>query len=383
MKDEQFDEYIKSKLREEPVLTFGDNIDETINKAMKKAKKAKFRATRMIAAAIVFLGLGATATVLLQGQQDQPKMSQKNENIQANKEKLSQLAAVDVEREKERLVSEGYLVEAGSDLPEVSGPSSSALKDVRYTSTLKDYIYNSRSTVKGKVLGVKYIIGEHSAYTKAKFLVEESYSGLYKLGDIVTVVRAGAIITHYEMIIKEEIDKKFNIPEAELEQAKQKMVVVDNWGGEMIFPDESMILFIGDRVETDDLNDEAYYVSGPVVKFKGKEILIPDSRMEEGYIFEEFFFTKQLSVFVEKLASIVKEKENYSKEKAIEAAYNFLSEQDRQQITNLENSSVRFSSRGIYYKTPKNVIVVTFMLKNDQPLTVILKEEYQLYKITK
>jgi hypothetical protein len=391
MDDYQFDKLIKRKLREDPLIVPEANLDHLINKALQKVNRPKWKSFRILTAAIIVFGFLTTVSILLQREPEQAKKSQINTINKENEiEKAVKIAVVDINKEKTKLASEGYTVEPRTGLPEGYNGSSSALinRDMAYISTLKDVIYNTNSTIKGKVLGIKYFIHRNTAFTKAKILVEESYTGSYKPGDIVTIVKTGAIITHYEMIVMEGIDQKFNIPESELEQAKQKMVVHDNFQGEMVFPDETMIVFIGKKAETNEKNDEAYYVGEPIIKFHEEKILPPQSTgMEESYIFDEFSFTEQLDVLEDKIHKIAIEKEGFTYEKARKAALNSLLEQDKHQIINLDEATVRYSSQGAYLnaeKTPENVIIVTFELKNNRVMRVILSEkDYQLYKIVK
>jgi hypothetical protein len=391
MDDYQLDKLIKRKLREDPLIAPEANLDHLINNALQKANRPKWKSFRILTAAIIIFGFLTTVSILLQGEPEQVKISQLNMvNTENEIDKAVKVALVDIKTEKKKLANEGYTVEPRTGYPEGYNGSSSALinRDMAYISTLKDVIYNTNGTIKGKILGIKYFIHKNTAFTKAKILVEESYTGPYKPGDIVTIVKTGAIITHYEMIVMEGIDQKFNIPESELEQAKQKMVVHDNFQGEMIFPDETMIVFMGKKAETDEKNDEAYYVGEPLIKFHEGKILPPQSTgMEESYIFDEFFFTEQLDVLENKIHTIVKGKDSFTYEKARKAAFNYLLEQDKHQIINMDEALVRYSTQGTYLnaeKTPGNVIIVTFELKNNRVIRVILSEkDYQLYKIVK
>ena len=208
--------------------------------------------------------------------------------------------------------------------------------------------------------GIKYFVNNHFAYTKAKVLIKESYDRKYQTGEIVTVVKTGGIITHYEQIIKDEIDKKFNIPQAELEEAKKKLVVADNYDGILLFPSDQILIFLGERPGFEQAGVERYLISGPVIKFNGDEIRNKEEKTWDGpYVWEEFY-SDSLSGLEGRIRKVLEAKQNFSKEKARQAAYQALTDSQRQEVLDWETAVVLYHEKGLGVKTPEGTITVMF-----------------------
>jgi hypothetical protein len=295
------------------------------------------------------------------------------------------ISAAVVEQEKEKLAQEGYIVKHEGEFDDRVGGYGNF--DIAYFLTLKDVVYNSSSVSKGEVLGIKYFVNDNIAYTKAKVLITESYDQQYQAGDIVTVVKRGGIITHYEQIIKDEIDKKFNIPQAELEEAKKKMVIADNHDGNLLFPSDQILIFLGEMTKFDQAGVESYIMSGPVIKFNGDVIRNKvENAWESPYVLEEFY-GGSLSDLEGRIRKDLEAKQNFSKEKARKAAYQALTDSQRQEVLDLETAVVLYHEKGIYHveglgvKTPEATITVIFKTSKGGFTVYLVDDNYRVLKV--
>lgn len=292
---------------------------------------------------------------------------------------------VDTEEEKEKLAQEGYVTDPSALQleEEMESANTSKLADVAFFPTLKDFIFNSKSVIKGRVIGTKSFINETNrmAFTKAKVQVVNSYDGQYKKGQIVTVIKPGAIITHYQQIIKNGIDEKFDITEEELEAAKTKMVVADNYG-ELILPDDQVIAFVNEDVTQKQTGEGMLAIAGPIVKYKNQEIIseAKENYIEDPYSLKEFYSSYELSELENKIQTAMEEKKDYSKEQIRFIAYDALNEEEQKVIIDWESATVTYHSEGRYLngkKTPDETAVVTFRTQDENPIIIVIKEPSQ------
>lgn len=289
------------------------------------------------------------------------------------------VSAAVVEQEREKLAQEGYIVKREGEFDDTVGGYGNF--SLAFISTLKDVVYNSSGVSKGEVLGIKYFVNDHFAYTKAKVLITESYDQQYQAGDIVTVVKTGGIITHYEQIIKDEIDKKFNIPQAELEEAKKKMVIADNHDGNLLFPSDQILIFLGERPEFEPAGVESHFVSGPVIKFNGDVIRNKvENRWDGPYVWEEFY-SGSLSDLEGRIRKVLEAKQNFSKEKARQAAYQALTDSQRQEVLDWETAVVLYHEKGLGGKTPEGTITVMFKTLKGGFTVYLVDDNYRVLKV--
>lgn len=380
MDNNEFDLLIKSKIKEEKPLIEGNNIDEMIDKSIRRVKaerRFKFILNKpIIAASLFFIVASITITAI-----NENKMMIGNSEIVQEKGTEKSLAIVDITKEKEKLQQEGYIVSnkginIGQDISSVATAGNAANSSYpvdksiisnspvdydmssytsskkAYNMTLKNQVFSADYVLKGQVLGVNYFIDNIQTFTKAKILIEESYDNNLKSGDIITVYKFGGVITQYEFMILNGIDKKFNMSNDELEEAKKKMVVSDNYDGKLLYPDDNVILLLNktqDRPST--MKEGEYFASRTVVEYKDDEIIKPPYiKGESVYLNEiedadkEVYSYDKVSELEEKLKSDIEEKKNFSKDKAIQAAYNSLSEDDKKRFSNIYKSDVTYYS---------------------------------------
>jgi len=297
-------------------------------------------------------------------------------------------STVDVQKEKEKLAQEGYVIKREGENSQEHSDSSFALADIMYVSTLKDIVYNSKSASKGEVLGIKYFVASNFnnlAYTKAKVLITESYDQKYKAGDIITIIKTGGIITHYEQIVKDEIDKKFQIPQADLEESKHKLVVADNYDGNLLYPEDKIVFFDSQNPLFEEDGEDSSFIIGPVVKFSGDEILnkVKDKR-DVPFVWEEFY-SGSLSDLEGRIRQTVERKKSYSKDKAQQAAYQALNDTQRQAVLALESADVLYREKGIYeergIKTPDGTIQVIFKTSKGFITVDLVDDNYKVFGV--
>lgn len=351
MDNNEFDKLIRSKISKEKPLSQGSNIENTIDKAFKKAKgKSKFMFSfkKSLVAAMVFFIIGSISFRTIKNNPIIINGNMKEEIFRNSKEEL---AIVDITKEKEKLKQEGYIVSNDSiGVVEDSGSSASASK--AFFMTLKDQVFSADHVLKGQVLGVSYFISNNQAFTKAKVLVEESYDDTLKPGSIITVNKYGGIVTHYEFIIKEGIDKKFNMTKEELEETKKKSVVADNYDGKMLYPNDEIIVLLNKNFSTPtEFIKGEYSVTGTVVKYIEDEINKPEYMKDESTYFsesseneKEFYSSNKVMDLEEKLKTVLNEKKNFSKDTARQVAYDSLNEKDKKRIKNWEDAHVFYHS---------------------------------------
>lgn len=389
MDNNEFDRLIKNKVKEEKPLVEGNNIDEIINKSIKRVKckgRFKFIFSKSFVAAILFLIVSSITITAI----NENKMIIGNSEIVQEKGTEKSLAIVDVTKEKEKLHQEGYIVNKeeiniSQDISSVAtagnGASSSSPVDKGIDSTtsinaagnsnspvdnymgsnieackaynmiFKDQVFSADYVLKGQVLGVNYFVDNIQTFTKAKILIEESYDNNLKSGDIITVYKFGGVITQYQFMILNGIDKKFNMSNDGLEEAKKKMVVSDNYDGKLLYPDDNVILLLNktqDRPST--IKEGEYFVSRIVVEYKDDEIIKPPYIKGESVYFnnleyddnKEVYAYDKVSDLAEKLKSDIEEKKNFSKDKARQVAYDSLSEDDKKRFSNIDKSDVTY-----------------------------------------
>ncbi|MHC1685235.1 MAG: hypothetical protein AB6733_20240 [Clostridiaceae bacterium] len=394
MDNNEFDKLIKNKIKEELPVIAGNNIDDIIDNSFKKVKdknEFKFSFKKSLVAAMVFFIIGSISFRTIKNNPIIINGNMKEEIARNSKEEL---AIVDIAKEKENLKQEGYIVSKDSIvIAEDNGSSVSACK--AYSMTLKDQVFSSDHVLKGQVLGVSYFISNNQAFTKAKVLVEESYDDTLEPGSIITVNKYGGIITHYEFIIKEGIDKKFNMAKEELEETKKKSVVADNYDGKMLYPDDKIVLLINKNFSTPiDFIKGEYSVNGTIVKYKDSEIIKPDYMNNENLYYSEFsenekeFYVSSKFIDLEgKLKNTIDEKKNFSKEKVRKVAYVSLSEDDKKRIKNWEDAHVIYHSNVNFNENKKNIkeqIDVIFEV-NDRKANIFIymDSDYNIISIYK
>ncbi|MDC3412869.1 hypothetical protein NC797_03925 [Aquibacillus sp. 3ASR75-11] len=302
---------------------------------------------------------------------------------------------VDQEKEKEKLERNGYITDPSTleleNLTDNNRSSPKLTADILYFNTLKDIIFNSDSITKGKVIGIKSFINPENqmAYTKAKIRVVKSYDDKLSKGQMITVINPGAIITKYEQIKKEGIDEKFNISDAELEAAKNKLVVADNYG-ELMFPDDQVIVFTSARMMPGQSTQEALGISGPVIKYQDQALIMKDGKkqfIEDPFelVKEEIYSSEDLPQFEEKIQFYLAEKNHFPKSLIREKAYRALENENQVKIENWQDALVTYYSKGRYFSgesTPNGSITVTFKTNTDERIIVVLEDEsYEILQI--
>lgn len=399
MDSKEFDELIKSKIKDD-VLTPEENIDSIIKKsidiAQNKKKPKWFHSKALVASLaviIVFGGiLGITKGFILDKaipkKLDVGKVEDSSKDIGSAKEEAIKkpIITVDIMKEKEKLAEEGYIVKR-ENIPTEDSGERVADTSKAYPSTLKDRVFGAIDTLKGEILGVNYFVSDKTTLTKAKFLVKESYDNKFKPGDIITVYSHGGVITHYQFIINHGIDEKFNMSKEELEEAKKKMVVDGDYGSGLLYPEDNVVVFVDKVPSFYKVDEEGYYVGGKILKYKGENIIINNQKSicEDEEEFKELYSSDKLVDLESKIKKAVEEKVGFSKEKAKEAAYSALTEEEKKAVVNLEDSYVTYHSKGRYLnqeKSPEEIIMVTFKTSSEYPIMVVLKSgSYEVLQI--
>jgi len=297
-------------------------------------------------------------------------------------------STVDVQKEKERLAQEGYVIKREGEKSQEPSGGGYAFFSIKYVSTLKDIVYNSSSVSKGEVLGIKYFVASNFnnlAYTKAKVLITQSYDQKYKDGDIITVVKTGGIITQYEQIIKDEIDKKFQIPQAELDEAKHKLVTADNYDGNLLYPEDKIVFFAGEKPPFEEAGEDSSFISGPVIKFSGDEIINKVKDKWDGPFIWEEFYGGSLPNLEGRIRQVVESKKSFSKDKARQVAYQALSDTQRQALLSWESAIVLYHEKGIYQergiKTPEGTIEVIFKTSKNSTIVNLVDDNYKVFSV--
>ncbi len=399
MDNKEFDELIKSKIRDD-VLTPEANIDDVIKKSIdiaRNQKKPKWFYSKALVASLAIiivsggiLGItkGFTSDEAIPKKLDVGKVSDSSKDIGSIREEeiKKPVATVDVVKEKEKLAEEGYIVKR-ENIPTQDSDGAGIMADKAYPITLKDRVFGAMDTLKGEILGVNYFVTNKTTLTKAKFLVKDSYDNKFKSGDIITVYSHGGVITHYQFIINHSIDEKFNMSKGELEEAKKKMVVDGDYGSGLLYPEDNVIIFVDKVPSFYKVDEEGYYVGGKILKYKGENIIINNEKSicEDEEEFKEFYSSDKLVDLESKIKKAVEEKVGFSKEKAKEAAYSALTEEERKTIVNLEESYVTYHSKGWYLnheKSSEEIIMVTFKTSKEYPIIVLLKSgSYEVLQI--
>lgn len=399
MDSKEFDELIKNKIKDD-VLTPEENIDNILKKSIdiaQKEKKSKWFHSKALVASLAIiiisggiLGItkGFTSDKAVPQKLDVGKVSDSSKDIGSTKEEAIKkpVATVDVVKEKEKLAEEGYIVKR-ENIPTQDSDGAGIMASKAYSVTLKDRVFESEDTLKGEILGVNYFVSDKTTLTKAKFLIKESYDNKFKPGDIITVYSHGGVITHYQFIINHGIDEKFNMSKEELEEAKKKMVVDGDYGSGLLYPEDNVIVFVDKVPSFYKVDEEGYYVGGKILKYKGENIIINNQKYicEDEEEFKEFYSSDKLVDLESKIKKAVEEKVGFSKEKAKEAAYSALTEEEKKAVVNLEESYVTYHSKGRYLnqeKSPEEIIMVTFKTSSEYPIMVVLKSgSYQVLQI--
>lgn len=299
------------------------------------------------------------------------------DNVEDRSSPSVTISQIDEEIMKEILAKEGYATDPDLfHIEDIEYNEISGIADIPYISTFKDFVFNSSSVIKGKVLGTKVFFDETNqmAYTKAKVLVEKSYDNQFKEGKVLTVMKPGAIITHYQQIILKGIDKKFHISEEELEVAKNKLVVSDLPYGEPILPGDQLITFLneGEFHKGEKILD----ISGPIIKFDNGELIIEpmETSIESPYNTLELFEQYDLAGLESRILEVINEKKGYSKENFRNIAFNAI-QGEQLEVKNWESADVTYYEKGRYLdgeKTSNEIVVVTFKNNNDDSTRVII-----------
>lgn len=399
MDNKKFDELIKSKIKDD-VLTPEKNIDNILKKsidiAQNQRKQKWFHSKALVASLAVIivsggiLGItkGFTSDKAIPKKIDVGKVSDSSKDIGSTKEEAIKkpIITVDIMKEKEKLAEEGYIVKR-ENIPTQDSDGAGIMADKAYSITLKDRVFGAVDTLKGEVLGVNYFVSDKTTLTKAKFLVKESYDNKFKPGDIITVYSHGGVITHYQFIINHGIDEKFNMSKEELEEAKKKMVVDGDYGSGLLYPEDNVVVFVDKVPSFYKVDEDGYYVGGKILKYKGENIIINNQKSicEDEEEFKEFYSSDKLVDLESKIKKAVEEKVGFSKEKAKEAAYSALTEEEKKAVVNLEESYVTYHSKGRYLnqeKSPEEIIMVTFKTSSEYPIMVVLKSgSYEVLQI--
>lgn len=399
MDNKEFDELIKSKIKDH-VLTPEASIDSIIKKSIDIAQNKKrpkwFHSKALVAslAVIIVSGgiLGITKGFIsdkaIPKNLDVGKVADSSKDIGSTKEEAIKkpIITVDITKEKEKLAEEGYIVKRES-IPVQDSGERVADTSKAYPSTLKDRVFGAVDTLKGEILGVNYFVSDKTTLTKAKFLIKESYDNKFKPGDIITVYSHGGVITHYQFIINHGIDEKFNMSKEELEEAKKKMVVDGDYGSGLLYPEDNVVVFVDKVPSFYKVDEDGYYVGGKILKYKGENIIINNQKSicEDEEEFKELYSSDKLVDLESKIKKAVEEKVGFSKEKAKEAAYSALTEEEKKAVVNLEESYVTYHSKGRYLnqeKSPEEIIMVTFKTSSEYPIMVVLKSgSYEVLQI--
>ncbi|MDF2947807.1 MAG: hypothetical protein K0S51_2486 [Bacillales bacterium] len=372
MEDKDFDEFIKSKINKELQIRPQLNIEKLLQESINKSKIKKSRIIKQVFAYVAALILIVSGVILVTNK-DEKVATKTPETINLRENKKP-----DIELLKKQFASEGYKVNSSEvkaiDPGNEGDPT--AQFDIAFIPTLKDYVFNSDFIVRGRVIGVNYLIKDKVAYTKAKILVEKSYLGQKKVNEIVTITQTGAIISHYDQIILHEIDKKFNMSKEELEKTKKDYVIEGAFDGVLLRPEDSVVIFAGQPWIEDNVN----HITGTTMKFNGQNII----NANEGAHFE-YLIDKEIQdldteqELEEKLIKYKYEKKNYSREKAINVALNELAKNGYSSFTK-ESSRVYYHSNwgGIGEKSPS--IDVDFENKDGDHLSITLSENYEIIR---
>lgn len=399
MDNKEFDELIKSKIKDD-VLTPEASIDDVLKKSIDIAQNQNrpkwFHSKALVAslAVIIVSGgiLGITKGFIsdkaIPKKLDVGKVEDSSKDIGSTKEEAIKkpIITVDIMKEKEKLAEEGYIVKR-ENIPTEDSDGAGIMADKAYSITLKDRVFGAVDTLKGEVLGVNYFVSDKTTLTKAKFLVKESYDNKFKPGDIITVYSHGGVITHYQFIINHGIDEKFNMSKEELEEAKKKMVVDGDYGSGLLYPEDNVVVFVDKVPSFYKVDEDGYYVGGKILKYKGENIIINNQKSicEDEEEFKELYSSDKLVDLESKIKKAVEEKVGFSKEKAKEAAYSALTEEEKKAVVNLEDSYVTYHSKGRYLnqeKSPEEIIMVTFRTSSEYPIMVVLKSgSYQVLQI--
>ncbi|MDF2607888.1 MAG: hypothetical protein K0S34_2084 [Bacillales bacterium] len=372
MEDKNFDKFIKNKINEEPQVTPQLNIENLLQESINKSKMKKSNTINQVFAYVAAIILVVSGAILVTNidEKDVTKTPETKYVVKNNKPNIEIL--------KKQFASEGYKVNS-SEIKAIDPGNEgdvTAQFDIAFIPTLKDYVFNSDFIVKGKVIGVNYLIKDKVAYTKAKILVEKSYLGQKKVNEIVTITQTGAIISHYDQIILHEIDKKFNMTKEELEKTKNDYVIEGAFDGVLLRPDDSVVVFAGQPWIEDNVN----HITGTTMKFNGQNI----SNTNEGAHFEylidkEIQDLKTEQELEEKLVKYKNEKKSYSREKAIDVALNELGKNGELSFTK-ESARVYFHSNwgGIDEKQPS--IDVDFKNGTGDYASITLTENYEIIR---
>jgi hypothetical protein len=389
--NQKFDTFLKEKIKQEEPIKIGENMERILEKSIHKASennKFSWLYTKLLTATIIFILIGSTSFLFTE-----KANVNKNNDVNTTKSNTpipSKKMAIDINKEKEKLEKEGYLIRSdGINLE--GGTSMGGMADLAFVSTLKDHVFISDNVVNGKIRGVKYYIKDNFAYSEAKLLVVKSYDGKIRPGEIVTVVSFGGIVSQYDSIIMNGIDKKFTMSQKELEAAKSKMVVANTFIDEIIYPDDQMVVFFtNESMEPNGEVEKGYKVSGPLIKYDNEKNII--KKTEQGLeglddLYSEFRHFDNLKSVEDTISAAIKEKQDYAPTKAREIAYNALTTEDQKKIVNWVTANVNYHSEGRFIqgkKTKPNVIVVEFRTNEELPIIVVVSgKDYKLITIFK
>lgn len=398
MNDREFDEYMKSRIRQEEAAKSMPLLDHVFEAAIHRAgsdqavlaAKQGVSATKsrsrkkfyrfLLSTAILVLTLAVGLNFLLQKDEAGNKASQPK---QEESPKKGPAKKVDIEKEKQTLVAAGFETSrSGMPAEESAG---SAEKDMAYNFALKDYVFQSSQIVKGKVLGTKtYISDDKVVLTEAKMLVEEGFMGPVKPGQIFTFVSSGGIITKYDSTKLNGIDKKFNMSEKELEPLKKEWVAESYMMG-IIYPDDEVYVFAGDDTKAT-RDGRKVPLIGFRIKCTGGKIGAgaPNFELEESFAYEELRAMKSIEELDVELRKNVLDKKGYSPYKAREAAFNALPEETRRMITNRDSARVVFLSKAMVEGESAASELIEVNFQGREYLKVYLNEKtLKVYKLIK
>jgi hypothetical protein len=371
LNDKEFDQYIKARIQEEERQDTKPVPDEVLEMAIRKAISDAPRKRRpsglLLSAAILVLSLTAGSYVLFQ-KEEAPLVADESAVMK------QPVPKVDVAKTKAKLAAEGFAIKKDGIPADQS--TGGALMDIAFNFSLKDYVFNSETIVKGKVLGTRSFIEDRMAYSEVKLLVEEVISGPASKGDILTYVSAGGVISRYDFLKMEGMDEKFNMKESELESSKREMVAA-SFMDKVIYPDDELYVFAGKDTRTVPFTGKQAISMGFRINITGGEISNLDDihfELADTTAYKELEEIGSLTELANTLEKLAEEKSGNSKEKALEAAYDVLSSEEQREVGNMKSAIVLYHSESLPIKDGKsdpNMIEVSFSAA--KPISVYLK----------
>ncbi|OCA88103.1 hypothetical protein A8F94_09800 [Bacillus sp. FJAT-27225] len=376
--EKEFDEYIKTRIKEEECYDTKPIPDGVVETAIRKAKsdaRGKRRLPGLLLSAVILV-LSVTASLY--------SLFQKEEmSLVADESAVVKQPGpkVDVAKTKAELAAQGFAV-IREGLPASEDTKSMKMSDIAINSGLKDYMFNSDTVVKGRVLGTRSYIDEDMAFTEVKLLVEYSLAGEAEKGDILTYVSSGGVISRYDFNKIHGIDEKFNITEEEMEAAKKELVAA-TFMQELVYPDDELYVFSS--------GSRKLPATGEVVPWMGFRINVTGGNIHEAEVhfelaetaaYKELALMESLTELSNTLERLAMEKAGYSTEAAREAAYESLTDIEEAGVKDWKSAQVLYRSKGAYMKHSRpeqEVIQVQF--EGTMPITVYLRgEDLKIYE---